>query len=203
MKELVIGTKNQDKRKELKNLLKGLKIKVVSLKRYPGFPDVKEGRVSFRQNAVRKAMAVSRYTKRLSLADDSGLEVAALGGAPGVCSSRFAGKDAAYADNNRKLLKLLRARKKRSAQFRCVAAICDYPNVVGVVEGKIRGRIADRPRGRYGFGYDPVFIVQGYNKTFAQLKPRIKNKISHRAWALKKAKKLILGYLKLDAHKAH
>lgn len=198
MKQLVIATKNPDKKRELKKLLKGLGIRVISLDKYPRSPKVKEGSKCFRENAIRKAMVASKFTKSLSIADDSGLETDALGAKPGVRSSRFAGGNATYADNNRKLLKALRGEKtsQRGAQFRCVVAVCDYPKVVGVVEGRVRGKIAFAPKGRYGFGYDPVFIVPKYKRTFAQLKPGIKNRISHRAQALKKAKKLILKYLK-------
>ncbi len=197
MKEIVIATKNPDKERELKRLLKGSGVKVILLDRYCGSPDVKEGSRSFRENAVRKAMAVSRFTKRPALADDSGLETDALNDRPGVRSSRFAGTDATYAQNNRKLLKMLTGKKagERGAQFRCVVAVCDYPRLVGIVEGRIRGRIAFTPKGKYGFGYDPVFIVPRYGKTFAQLGPKIKHRISHRARALNKAKKLIVKYL--------
>ena len=197
MKEIVIATKNPDKRKELKELLKGLKIKVVSLDKYPASPKVREGSKSFWENAIAKAMAASKFTKRLAIADDSGLETDALGGRPGIRSSRFAGIGATYADNNRKLLKMLKGKKgkERRAQFRCVVALCNYPRVIGVVEGKIRGRISDTPKGRYGFGYDPLFIISRYARTFAQLNPKTKNRISHRARALAKAKKLILKYL--------
>ncbi len=196
MKELVIATKNPDKKRELKKLLKELGIKIISLNKYPHCPNVKEGNRSFRENAIRKAMAVSKFTQKIALADDSGLETDALGGRPGICSSRFAGVRATYAQNNQKLLKMLKGKKmrQRGAQFRCIVAVCDYPRVIGVVEGKIRGRIAHAPKGKSGFGYDPIFIVPGYKKTFAQLGPKIKNSISHRAQALKKAKKLITKY---------
>lgn len=197
MKEIVIATKNPDKRKELKRLLKGLRIKVISLDIYPDCPNVKEGNRSFRENAIAKAMAASKFTKKVALADDSGLETDALNGKPGVCSSRFAGKNVTYAQNNQKLLKMLadKKSKNRGAQFRCVVAVCDYPKVIGVVEGKIRGRIANAPKGKFGFGYDPLFIVPRYKKTFSQLGPKIKHKVSHRALALKKAKRLIQIYL--------
>lgn len=204
MREIVIATRNLDKKRELKKLLKGLKIKVISLDKYRNCPDVKEGNKSFRENAIRKAMAVSRFTKKVALADDSGLETDALGGRPGVCSSRFAGIGVTYAQNNQKLLRLLAGRKaqERGAQFRCVVAVCDYPQVVGVVEGKIRGKIAFESKGKFGFGYDPLFIVPRYEKTFAQLGPGIKDKISHRAKALKKAKRIIIKYFKLHPQKA-
>lgn len=204
MRELVIATKNPDKKRELKKLLKGLKIKVISLDNYRNCPEVKEGNKSFRENAIRKAMVASRFTKKAALADDSGLETDALNGRPGVCSSRFAGIDVTYAQNNQKLLRMLAGKeaKERGAQFRCVVAVCDYPKVIGVVEGKIRGRIAPQSKGKYGFGYDPLFIVPRYKKTFAQLGPGIKNKISHRAAALKEAKKIIIKYFKLHPQKA-
>jgi XTP/dITP diphosphohydrolase len=197
MKEIVIATGNHDKRKELKRLLGGLKIKVNSLEQYPGCPTVREGNRSFRENAIRKAMAVSKFTKKLALADDSGLEIDALGGKPGIRSSRFAGTKATYEQNNQKLIRMLADKKKmkeRKAQFRCVVALCNYPEVIGVVEGKICGRIAFKAKGKCGFGYDPIFIVPRYKKTFAQLGPRIKHKISHRARALKKTRRLIQKY---------
>lgn len=199
MREIVIATKNADKKRELKKLLKGLKIKVISLDKYHNCPDAKEGHKSFKENAIRKAMVVSRFTKKVALADDSGLQTDALNGRPGVCSSRFAGIGVTYAQNNQKLLRMLAGKeaKERGAQFRCVVAVCDYPKVIGVVEGKIRGRIAFESKGKSGFGYDPLFIVPRYKKTFAQLGPRIKDRISHRAEALKKAKKIIIKYLKL------
>lgn len=197
MKDLVIATNNPDKKRELKKLLRGLGIKVLSLDRFPGCPKVRETGSSFRENAIRKAMVVSKFTKKLALADDSGLETDALNGRPGVFSSRFAGKHATYAQNNRKLLKALKAKKdkQRGARFRCVIAVCNYPILIGVIEGEIQGRIAQVSKGRYGFGYDPIFIVPRYKKTFAQLGPKIKNRISHRAQALKKAKRLLLIYL--------
>ena len=195
MKEIVIATNNPDKERELKQLLKGLKIKVISLEKYPSCPKVRENSRSFRENAIRKAMTISRFTKRLAIADDSGLETDALGAKPGVRSSRFAGGGATYAMNNRKLLKMLSGKKKRGAQFRCVVAVCDYPRLIGVTEGKVRGKITGTAKGRYGFGYDPIFLVSGYKKTFAQMGSKIKNKISHRARALRKAKRLIVKYL--------
>lgn len=205
MLEIVVATKNRDKERELKKLLRDLRIKVISLTKYPDCPDVKEGKRSFRENAIRKAMAVSKFTKRIAIADDSGLEADALGAKPGVCSSRFAGPGATYAQNNHKLLAALSGKraKERGAQFRCIVALCSYPKVIAVVEGKIRGRISCVPKGRFGFGYDPIFIVPRYGKTFAQLSPGIKNKISHRAQALRKARKLIIRYFKLNPAKSH
>lgn len=203
MKEIVIATKNPDKKRELAKLLKGLRVKVSSLEKYPGCPRIREGNRSFRENAVRKAMAASKFTGKLALADDSGLEVETLGRRPGVRSSRFAGPGATYEDNNRKLIRMLNGKKakERGAQFRCIAAVCDYPRIIGVAQGRIRGRIANRAKGKSGFGYDPIFIVRRYGKSFAQLGPKIKNRISHRALALNKAKKIIIKYLELNTGK--
>jgi len=201
MKEIVIATKNSDKKRELTMLLKGTGIRIISLDKYPAYPKVREGSKSFRENAVRKAMAASRFTRKITLADDSGLQVNALGGRPGIRSSRFAGTNATYAQNNQLLLKLLKGKKtkQRGAQFICVAAICDYPKLVGVVEGTVKGGIALAPKGKSGFGYDPIFIIPRYKKTFAQLGPKIKNRLSHRAQALKRAKRLITIYFNSKA----
>ena len=200
MKEIVIATKNLDKKRELKQLLKDSGTKVISLDKFPDCPKVRETGSSFRENAIRKAMVVSKFTKKTALADDSGLETVALNGRPGVHSSRFSGMHASYAQNNHKLLKVLKGKKdkERGARFKCVIAICNYPRLIGVVEGEIQGRIAQAPKGKHGFGYDPIFVVPKYKKTFAQLTPRIKNKISHRGQALKKAKRLLSIYLSAE-----
>lgn len=203
MKEIVIATRNKDKRKELEELLKGLDIKVLTLDSFPKAPEVEEDDATFEENAAKKAVAISRYTKGLAIADDSGLEVEALGGAPGVYSARFAGSacktsgGCTYADNNRKLLRLLNGTPKagRKAQFVCAASVAYKGRIVGTVRGVIKGYISDRPKGNYGFGYDPVFIVPKYKKTFAELGKVVKNKISHRSIALRKAKGIILKFL--------
>jgi XTP/dITP diphosphohydrolase len=132
------------------------------------------------------------------LADDSGLEVRALGGRPGVRSARFSGKGANDRKNIRKLLRLMKKVpvKKRGARFVCNIAIAKEGRVLSVVEGRCSGKIGFKPRGKFGFGYDPVFISPKHNKTFAELSPRIKNRVSHRARALKKAKVFIGKYLR-------
>ena len=131
------------------------------------------------------------------MADDSGLMVNFLRGKPGVYSARFAGKDCTYRDNNRKLLRLLQKvqGKKRAAKFVCVIALYNQGRFVGTVRGECAGKIAAREKGKSGFGYDPVFMPRGSSKTFAELGPQIKNRISHRSKALQKAKKIILKYL--------
>lgn len=193
MFEIVISSRNRDKKRELKSLLKGLKIKLLDLNSFPSAPRVEEKAETFEENAAEKALKIARFTKRFTLADDSGLVVEALGGDPGVRSARFAGEKTTDEENNRKLLKLLEgvAAPRRKAKFVCVIALADKDGVAGIVRGECAGRIALAPKGKNGFGYDPVFIGSGYKKTFAELSPRTKNFISHRAKALKKSITLI------------
>lgn len=197
MTELVIATKNKDKQNEIKKLLASLKVKVVGLESYPEIPLIKEDGQTLTENAIKKAVVVSKYTGSVAIADDSGLLVKALGGKPGIFSSRFAGPAATYKKNNLKLLKLLKSvpMRQRQAEFKSIIAIADNNKLIGVAEGSCKGVIGLSVKGNFGFGYDPIFIPKGYNKTFAQLGPNIKNKISHRAKALFKAKKIIQKYL--------
>lgn len=182
--EIVLATRNRDKVREIKKILPG--IRFLSLEGFPDVPEVEENGKTLRENAVHKARVVAIHTRKLALADDSGLEVEALGGKPGVRSSRFAGEGVSYAENNRKLLKLMSGKRKRRARFRCVVALVGPGRKTIVREGVCRGRIAYIPRGRSGFGYDPVFIVSGSDRTFAELPASVKNNISHRAKALRK-----------------
>ena len=189
---ITLGTKNKDKLRELQKLLKGVSIRVRSLVDFPKHRDVMENGKTFEANARKKARLYSRHTKGLVLADDSGLMVSSLKGKPGVYSARFAGPDCTYHDNNRKLLRLLSRvpKTKRRAKFVCVMALYDNGRFVKTVRGECRGTIAFEEKGGNGFGYDPVFIPAGFSKTFAELSPRVKNKISHRGKALKKAVRL-------------
>lgn len=193
--QIVLATKNPKKAKEIREILKGLKVEFLSLKNFPEIKEIEEKGRSFSENATRKAREVARSTRRISLADDSGLEVEALGGRPGIYSARFAPNDK---ERNRKLLRLLKdvPANKRAATFRCAVAIAFPDGKVRVVEGKYRGRIAFREKGKAGFGFDPVFIVPSYNKTFAELGMEIKNRISHRFQAFRKAEKLLRKTLK-------
>lgn len=195
--ELIVATRNQHKLREIKTLLKDIPIKIVSLNNFKGVPEVKEDGKTLQANAKKKAVQTSRFLKRLVVADDSGLEIEALGNRPGVYSARFSGKGATYASNNRKVLRLLKDAPlaKRKARFRCVIAVADRGRLVGLAEGRSSGRIGFEPAGRAGFGYDPIFIPNGYKKTFAQLGIRKKNRISHRSRALIQAKKIIKRYI--------
>ena len=183
---LVVATKNPGKIREIRALLEGLGYRILSLEDFPQFPPVEERGETFLENALEKARAAARYTGEMALADDSGLEVEALGGAPGVRSARFGGQGLTDADRNRLLLEKLRGvpMEERKARFRCVMALVTPGGEEYVVEGTCEGYIAMEPRGDHGFGYDPVFYLPRYGKTMAQLPPEEKNRISHRAKAL-------------------
>ncbi len=198
MNELVIATQNKKKLEEIREILKGLNLKINSLTDYSSLPRIIENGKTFQENAVKKAVRIARFTGKLTLGEDSGLCINALGGLPGVYSARFSGNDKDDNKNNQKVLKLLEKFpfSKRKAHYSCAVAIADAKGLIAVAEGKCFGFISFRPQGEYGFGYDPVFIIPGYKKTFAQLGPQIKHKISHRYRALKKAKKIITGYLR-------
>lgn len=187
--KLVLATSNQGKVKELAAMLKDLNFEVVSIADYPGFPEVEEDGDTFKANAIKKAQAAARFTGELSLADDSGLEVDALDGAPGVHSARFAGEPKDDAANNCKLLKLLEnvPPAKRTGRFRCVIAITRPDGKIHTVDGTCEGVILEELKGDGGFGYDPLFYVPAYQKTFAELDLAEKNIISHRGKALAKA----------------
>ncbi len=196
--ELVLATTNKGKLREIQALLKGLDMKVLSLADFPGCPEVVEDGKTFRENALKKARVVAEYTGRLTVADDSGLCVDALDGAPGVYSARFSGRNADDLKNNRKLLRLMKAvpDPERGARFVCVLALAG-PEGSGIRErvlrGEVRGRIARDMRGPRGFGYDPLFYYTKAGMTFAEMGPEEKNLVSHRARALAKLRTLLLS----------
>ncbi len=196
MKRLVAATKNPGKAREIARVLEGASFEVVSLADYPGAPDVEETGATFHENAILKARVYARYTGELTLADDSGLEVDALDGAPGVFSSRFAASDP---ERIEKLLAALAdvPDERRTARFRCAIAIADPQGRATTCQGKLEGVIAREPRGNNGFGYDPVFYVPDIGKCLAELPADEKNAISHRGEALSAAKKLLEGYRRL------
>ncbi len=198
--KLLLATHNRKKRDELKTILGGSKtVKVMILDDLKiEVPVVVEDGRTFRQNAVKKALTLSRFFDGLVLADDSGLEVEALGGKPGVRSARFARSKATDEENNEKVLKLLSLipEKNRSARFVCHLALASDGHLLESFEGVVEGAILEQPRGDNGFGYDPLFLPRGKNKTFAEMEAEEKNKISHRAQALKKMKPAIKKYLK-------
>ena len=190
---LVVATTNRGKLDELRALLEGLPLEIRTLEEVGAGPDkvvVIEDGATFEENATKKAMAIAKATMALTLADDSGLEVDALGGAPGVRSARFASERATDAENNAALIARLEELGDSGevlfpARFRCVVALVDpYSDFVPqLTEGRCEGAVTRAPRGTGGFGYDPLFIVEGGDKTMAELEVEEKNRISHRALA--------------------
>jgi XTP/dITP diphosphohydrolase len=196
-REIVIATRNSKKLVELKKYLRGVKASVISLKELKAPPRVIENGRTFRDNAVKKALAVSGFTGGLVLADDSGLAVDALKGRPGVRSSRFAGPGKSDRQNNEKLLRLLKKMpfRKRKARFICAVAIADKGRVLKVIEEYCEGLIAYSARGHHGFGYDPLFLIPEYDRTFGELGAKVKDRMSHRSKALQKARRFLRKYL--------
>ncbi len=194
-KFLVLATRNQNKIKEIKALFGNGDFEIRSLLDFPDIPQVEEAGATFSDNATAKARETAKRTGIISMADDSGLEVYALDGRPGVRSARFSGEKVNYDSNNRKLLKLMSnlPAEKRGACFRCVIAVAWPDGKVKTVEGRCEGEIAFEPRGKNGFGYDPVFLDPVSGKTFAELSFEEKNRISHRAKAVLKARGILGG----------
>ena len=188
MAYIVVATGNLHKVQEYKELLADQNVELKSLKDYPNCPEVVEDGTTFAENASKKAVEVCRYCDVPTFADDSGLEVEALGGEPGIYSSRYAENDAARIE---KLLKNLECKDNRRARFVCVIAIAINGEVIETFEGEVKGTIVDAPRGTNGFGYDPVFQPDGFDKTFAEMTDEEKNQISHRADAVRKALEFI------------
>ena len=193
MLEIVIASGNPHKVRELKRLIAVPGIRFRSLAEFPGVPAVRETGRSFKANAELKARAVARATGRLALADDSGLEVEALGWRPGIRSARFSGPRGDDRTNNAKLLRLLKGlpARRRRARYQCALALAAPSGIVAVTRGAWRGRIALEPRGRGGFGYDPLFVVPRLGKTVGQLPAALKARLSHRAAAARRLRPAI------------
>lgn len=194
MRQLLVATRNVHKTEEISFILEGL-FRVLDLSAVADAPEVEETGTTFIENARLKAVAISKTTGGLVLADDSGLEVDALGGEPGVYSARYAGPGAEDATNNRKLLAELAGipEQKRTGRFRCVMVISREGEVLEEFEGCVEGMILEEEKGAGGFGYDPLFVPEGHTQSFAELGPRIKNSLSHRARAMEK----VVAWLRL------
>jgi XTP/dITP diphosphohydrolase len=199
-KKLILATNNKDKISEILKILEGIEIEILSAGDFDDFPDPEEIGNTLAANAGLKARAVYERYHLPCVADDTGLEVDYLYGEPGVMSSRFAGENASYDDNNRKLLKLLEGVRpeERTARFKTVIAFADPEGVIHLVEGILEGSIADEKKGEHGFGYDPVFVVAERGIRLAEMLPEEKNRISHRARALEKIKPIILKAMNID-----
>lgn len=193
---LLLGTRNPGKMREIEIILGDVPWQIRSLQEFEAVITPAETGATYAANAIIKAQFYARETGLCALADDSGLEVEALGGAPGVYSARYAGEDASDADRRALLLSELAdvPHENRGARFVCVVAISEPDGrVLNVSEGRCSGRITFEPRGEGGFGYDPLFVPDGFDQTFAELSDSIKNQISHRARALLKAREFLLS----------
>ena len=193
IRELVLATRNRHKREELAAILGSLDITIHTLDEFPDAPEVVEDGDTCEANAIKKARVIAAFTGLPAVADDTGLEVDALGGRPGVYAARYAGEDATYEDNCRKLLLELTGvpRERRTARFLTVAAIALPSDGIRVAQGILEGEIAAEASGTLGFGYDPVFLIPELGKTLAELSADQKNAISHRAKAFTQAKALL------------
>lgn len=185
MDKLVLASRNKNKIEEMKALVADLGIEVYSALDFPELEEVDEDQDTLEGNALKKARYVQLQTGLPALSDDTGLEVEALNGAPGVYSARYAGENVSYQDNVLKLLKEMDEEEKRGAQFRTVVALVTEKGEY-TFEGVCKGEIIDQQRGEKGFGYDPVFLPEGFDQTFAELDSKVKNEISHRGRAIRK-----------------
>ena len=196
---VVLATQNPDKVREMSALFGDLPVHLVSAGQWKDLPEVIEDGDTLEANALKKAREVAAHTGELCIADDTGLEVEALDGAPGVFAARFAGPDATYADNCAKLLHELKdvPEARRGARFRTVMAVVDpaADGWEGTVEGLLEGRILAEARGELGFGYDPVFLIPERGQTLAEMDLSEKNEISHRAWASRAMLELLKKHL--------
>lgn len=188
IQKIVIGTNNQHKAREISEILDSLAVELLTLEEFKNIEPVPEDAHTLRENAALKAIGFAKQTGLPTVADDSGLEVDALDGRPGVHSARYAGPDATYIQLCEKLLGEMKGvpESKRTARFRCCVCLADSEKVRLEVDGEVEGRIIFEMRGEHGFGYDPVFVPIGYNSTFAQMSPDMKNSISHRGVAFRR-----------------
>lgn len=193
MKRLVVATTNKGKMREIRELLKDTYDEILSLADLGIDVQIEEDGKTFAENAAKKALAVSRLVKGDVIADDSGLEVSALGGRPGVRSARYAGENADDAANNARLLAEMQGKEDRRARFVCCIVMANAGTVRFVAEGEVTGEIGTEPRGMAGFGYDPLFILPSSGLTFAETPAEDKNRLSHRARALAALREKIAG----------
>lgn len=193
MRTLLLATTNEHKLKEFRTILRELPFTLLSLRDVQLDMDVEETGTTFAENALLKARAYAQAANMLALADDSGLEIDALGGAPGIYSARFAGRETPYAERFRLILARLQdvSVSQRTARFRCAIALAEPSGYTRVVEGAVEGLIAESPRGENGFGYDPIFLVPEYGKTTAEMTSEEKHRISHRGRAAEAACRLL------------
>lgn len=182
---LLLSSRNPDKVQEFREILKSCNITLHSMLDFPDLPETIEDAETIYGNAIKKAIDGAKQTGMLCLADDTGMFVNALSGAPGVYSARWAGEKCSYADNRRKILMQMESAHDRKAKFETALALADHNGLISVVSGVVSGRITDFERGDNGFGYDSIFEVEGLDKTYAELDDATKNRISHRGLAIR------------------
>lgn len=184
---LIIATGNEDKVREIDEILEGTGFEAISMKQAGFNPDIVEDGKTFEENALKKAMAVHELSGEYVMADDSGLCIDALDGAPGIYSARFCGEDSTYEEKFKKIFEMLAdvPEEKRTAQFVCAIAVVKPDGSSFTVRGECRGVLHEKPAGENGFGYDPIFYVPEFGMTTAQMDPEVKNSISHRGRALR------------------
>jgi XTP/dITP diphosphohydrolase len=194
---VIAATHNKGKVREIREALKGLGLRILPLSDFSDVPEIEEDGKSFTENALKKARFYSVYFGKLTLADDSGLEVDSLQGLPGIHSARYSGEKASSQENNRKLLNAMEGIpfSKRGARFKALIVMVSPDGRELIAEGSCRGRIGFKEKGKRGFGYDPLFFLPKYGKTMAELSLDEKNKISHRGKALRKLRKLICDFM--------
>jgi XTP/dITP diphosphohydrolase len=191
--EIVLATRNKKKVEEIKRITEGMEVTIFTLDDFPGCPEVEEDGATFEENAVKKAVTVARFAGKPALADDSGLEVYALGGSPGTRSARYSGCDADDGKNTEKLLSEMRLLPKedRKARFVCSMALAMPDGNVRTFNGCSEGGIGTEPRGFNGFGYDPVFFPQGFDRTFGEMSAEEKDSLSHRGNAIRQLQRYL------------
>ena len=183
IRDILFATHNPDKLKELEELVNPLKLRLHFLRELPGFYPTEEDQETLQKNAMKKALEAAKYSGLITLADDTGLFIEALNGAPGIMSARFAGNSCSYSDNRQKVLRLLQNIQIRKAYFKTAVALSAPDGIIAVTEGRLEGEITTEERGNNGFGYDSIFAVNG--KTYAEMNADEKNRLSHRALAIK------------------
>jgi XTP/dITP diphosphohydrolase len=188
--EIVLATRNKKKVEEIQRILEGMDINILTLNDFPECPEVEENADTFEGNAIKKAIAISKCTGKMAVSDDSGLEVFALGGEPGVRSARYAGEQSDDLANNEKLLYQMRdfTRDARGAQFICIIAVATPDGKTHTYQGVVAGKVAKKAIGTKGFGYDPLFVPDGFESSFGEMSDEEKDSISHRRVALEKFK---------------
>jgi XTP/dITP diphosphohydrolase len=193
--KLLLATRNKDKVIEIREILKDLYIEIVSASQFPDIPDVIEDKDTIKENSIKKATESAEYSNLLTIADDTGLFVDALNGEPGVFAARFAGEDCSYKDNRVKMLKEMKGKSNRNAQFRTVCALVSPDGLIATTEGIVEGMITEEEFGDNGFGYDAIFKADEIGRTFGEMTQTEKEKISHRSRALKEMIPIINNYI--------